>query len=123
MSSSRRAWSSNCMPDVNGLEDRGNLKGKVALVLGGTGLIGRQVCRALAAEGALVAIQHLEGSIGAETPDEGAGPRALEVLLDATEPGAGGKAVREATANLCRPRSWSTVTTRPLSRSPLLPRR
>jgi 3-oxoacyl-[acyl-carrier protein] reductase len=76
------------------------LEGRVALVTGGSGGIGAALCRALAAEGATVAVHYrdrseLAGSIAAEIRDGGGQaaafpadllvPRASELLVDAVE--------------------------------------
>jgi 3-oxoacyl-[acyl-carrier protein] reductase len=76
------------------------LSGRVALVTGGSGGIGAALCRALAAEGATVAVHYrdrseLAGSIAREINDAGGRaaafpadllvPRASELLVDAVE--------------------------------------
>jgi 3-oxoacyl-[acyl-carrier protein] reductase len=65
-----------------------DLKGKVALVAGGTGLLGTAIARALALAGADVAITYLERKDAARETCavvEGLGRKALSVALDQTK--------------------------------------
>jgi NAD(P)-dependent dehydrogenase (short-subunit alcohol dehydrogenase family) len=65
-----------------------DLKGKVALVAGGTGLLGTAIARALALAGADVAITYLERRDAARETCavvEGLGRKALSVALDQTK--------------------------------------
>jgi len=98
------------MLDEGRLEDEGALSNQVALVLGGTGLVGREVCRALAAQGVAVAVHHRTGPAvaggaavaGAGVAGAGVADAAVEVLVDATCVGAGAQAVK-LTAQLLGP--------------------
>jgi NAD(P)-dependent dehydrogenase (short-subunit alcohol dehydrogenase family) len=65
-----------------------DLKGKVALVAGGTGLLGTAIARALASAGADVAITYLERKDAARetcAAVEGLGRKAFSVALDQTK--------------------------------------
>jgi NAD(P)-dependent dehydrogenase (short-subunit alcohol dehydrogenase family) len=65
-----------------------DLKGKVALIAGGTGLLGTAIARALAAAGADVAITYLERKDAARETCaivEGLGRKAFSVALDQTK--------------------------------------
>ena len=65
-----------------------DLKGRVALVAGGTGLLGTAITRALAAAGADIAITYLERKDAARETcavAEGLGRRAFSVALDQTK--------------------------------------
>ena len=65
-----------------------DLKGKVALVAGGTGLLGTAIARALAAAGADIAITYLERKDAARETCavvEGLGRKAFSVTLDQTK--------------------------------------
>ena len=84
-------------------EDEGDLQGKVALVLGGTGLIGAQVCRVLAKRGAAVAIHHFRGMAAPLQAELGDCSVSLDLHVDATEPGSGEQAVRTVGAELGPP--------------------
>ena len=73
-----------------------DLKGRVALVAGGTGLLGLAIARALAKGGADVAITYLERQDAAKetcAAVEGLGRRAWSVALDQTDAAAIPKAV------------------------------
>jgi 3-oxoacyl-[acyl-carrier protein] reductase len=83
------------MLDKGRLEDEGALGNQVALVLGGTGLVGREVCRALAAQGVSVAVHHRAGA--------GVAGTGVEVLVDASCAGAGAEAVKLTTQLLGPP--------------------
>lgn len=70
-------------------EDRFQLKGKVALVTGGAGILGRRFCRGLAEHGADVAIVDIDSAGAARLGEEIArdtGRRALPVSCDLRDP-------------------------------------
>lgn len=75
-------------------------EGAVALVTGGSGGIGRAVCRALAAAGMRVAVADLEGAAAARTADELEGGGHLAVAVDITELGAVEQAIETVVASL-----------------------
>ena len=65
-----------------------DLKGRVALVAGGTGLLGTAIARALAGAGADIAITYLERKDAARETCavvEGLGRKAFSVALDQTK--------------------------------------
>jgi NAD(P)-dependent dehydrogenase (short-subunit alcohol dehydrogenase family) len=66
-----------------------SLKGKVAAVIGGTGVLGAEFCRGLADAGAAVAVLGRSDSKAAALAEElrGRGARALGIPLDATQKG------------------------------------
>jgi 3-oxoacyl-[acyl-carrier protein] reductase len=81
----------------------GDLDGRVALVTGGSGGIGAAMCRALAAEGAGVAVGYGRGREAAEdvvAAIEGAGGRAVALAADLRDPGAPARLVDAAQAVL-----------------------
>ena len=73
------------------------MQGKIALVTGGGGGIGRSVCELFAAEGAKVAVAEIVAEAGIETVRliEAAGGQALFVRTDVTEPDSVQNAVAE----------------------------
>jgi len=83
-------------------EDGGDLAGKVALVLGGTGLVGTQVCRRLAARGASIGVQHHRSSLDPVLGSRGSS-EILDIRLDAQVAGAGSDAVRQVSEALGPP--------------------
>ena len=79
---------------TNGLFD---LDGRVAAVIGGTGVLGGAVCHGLARAGAAVAVLGRSAERAAERVAalEAGGARAISVLVDATDPAAVETARRE----------------------------
>jgi NAD(P)-dependent dehydrogenase (short-subunit alcohol dehydrogenase family) len=80
-----------------------NLEGKVALVTGGAGILGRHFCAALADSGADVAVLDLSPTAGQEVAEEISdrfGVRALGVGADVANPSSIRKAVDEIEAGL-----------------------
>ena len=76
------------------------MNGKIALVTGGGGGIGRCVAQMFAAEGASVAIAEIRAEAGAETAQliTSAGGRAISVETDVTDPESVGRAVAQTVA-------------------------
>jgi 2-hydroxycyclohexanecarboxyl-CoA dehydrogenase len=83
-----RAWNGPLVPD------------RVALVTGGAGAIGAATCRALADHGAEVVVVDIdEARVTATVADvEARGRNALGIVVDLTDDGAAGEAVRRANA-------------------------
>ncbi len=82
-----------------------DLKGRVALVAGGTGLLGTAIARALAGAGADIAITYLERKDAARETCavvEGLGRKAFSVALDQTKDGQIAPAVQAVTKHFGR---------------------
>lgn len=73
---------------MTGILDKFKLDGRVAVVTGGAGLLGREFCRTLAEAGAHVAVVDLAAESAAAVADElnAAGYQALAVPTDITDP-------------------------------------
>ncbi len=73
---------------MTGILDKFKLDGRVAVVTGGAGLLGREFCRTLAEAGARVAVVDLAAASAAAVADEltAAGYEALALPTDITDP-------------------------------------
>jgi 2-deoxy-D-gluconate 3-dehydrogenase len=71
------------------IQDKFDLSGKVAVVTGGPGLLGKEFCRTLTEAGASVAVVDINASAARAVAEElqGQGCQAISVATDITQPG------------------------------------
>jgi NAD(P)-dependent dehydrogenase (short-subunit alcohol dehydrogenase family) len=79
-----------------------DLTGRVAAVIGGTGVLGGAICEGLASAGAAVAVLGRSAERGAARRDSivGGGGRALSIAMDSTNPASLGGALAEIESTL-----------------------
>src|SRR5690242_12488239 len=84
--------------------DKFNLKGRVAVVTGGVGLLGREFCRTLAEAGAAVAVIDLNEGAAAQVADDliQSGYQAGSFAADITKPDSVGQMVKSVVASFGR---------------------
>src|ERR1051325_6653413 len=82
-----------------------NLNGRVAMITGGSGDLGTAIAKALASDGADIAITYVGNAAGAKSTCgeiEGLGRTSTAVQLDQTQPAANDRAVDEIAARMGR---------------------